>query len=176
MKKISLLLLLALAAPLALASEPETGGESKPGFFQRLNPFRKKNGAPVLAASNTTHWEGFEFTLLAEPATIKLAETRAITVKLQLVNRSKKLRQLQFPTTQRFEVTLRSQDSKLVEQWSEDHAFDADPGMVTINPGERLEYTATVATRDLVAGQTYVLEAFFPNYESLRVQTLVRPE
>jgi len=40
--------------------------------------------------------------------------------------------------------------------------------MVTINPNERLEYVVSLATRDMVAGETYTVEAFFPNFDQLR--------
>jgi len=40
--------------------------------------------------------------------------------------------------------------------------------LVTINPGERLEYNATVSTRDFAAGQEYTVDGFFPTYDMLR--------
>jgi hypothetical protein len=93
-----------------------------------------------------------------------------------LKNRSKKFVQMQFPTSQRIEVLVRTTDGKLVEQWSQDQSFANEPTLVVINPRERLEYTASVATRDMTAGRTYIVEAFFPNYEPLRVQKAVTPE
>ena len=47
--------------------------------------------------------------------------------------------------------------------------------VVAINPGERLEYAVNVSTRDLVAGETYTVEAFFPNFEPLRQSLPVTP-
>jgi hypothetical protein len=40
--------------------------------------------------------------------------------------------------------------------------------MVTINPNERLEYLVSIATRDMKVGDTYSVEAYFPNFEQLR--------
>ena len=40
--------------------------------------------------------------------------------------------------------------------------------MVAINPNERLEYSVNIATRDMVAGETYAVEGFFPNFDALR--------
>jgi len=85
-----------------------------------------------------------------------------------LANRGKKIAQLEFPTSQRIEVLVKSKEGKTIEQWSEDQAFNDEPTMVTINPGERLEYAVNVATRDMVADQTYTVEAFFPNFDQLR--------
>lgn len=110
------------------------------------------------------------------PAPVKLSEARTIQVTLRLANRSKKFAQLSFPTTQRIEVLVKNKQGKMVEQWSEDQAFSNEPSLVTLNPGERLEYVANVATRDMVAGEPFVVEGFFPNFEELRTQKTVVPE
>ena len=57
----------------------------------------------------------------------------------------------------------------MVTQWSEEQSFSNDSGYVTINPGEHVLYKVTISGRDLVAGKTYTIEGFFPNYENLRV-------
>jgi len=101
---------------------------------------------------------------------LKLPETHEFKAMLTLVNRGPQLVQLEFPTSQRIEVVIKTKAGKLVEQWSEDQAFVNEPTLVTINPNERLEYIANMATRDLVVGESYVLEAFFPNYETIRTQ------
>jgi len=105
-----------------------------------------------------------------DPSPVKLSEVRQLKVTLRVANAQKKMVQLEFPTTQRIEVLVKDKVGKMVEQWSEDRTFASEPGMVSINPGEHLEYSATVSTRDMVAGQTYTVEALFPNYESLRLQ------
>src|SRR5687767_6618925 len=86
-----------------------------------------------------------------EPLPLSLSETRQLKVRFQVRNRIKKLIQLEFPTTQRIEVFLKSKDGRVVEQWSEDQAFENEPSLVTINPGERLEYAVNVATREMEA-------------------------
>ena len=113
--------------------------------------------------------------MTAEPLAPKLGDTRQLTVTLRLENKGKRLVQLDFPTTQRIEVLVRNTAGKLVEQWSEDQAFQNEPGLVAINPRERLEYTATVSTRDFAADQDYIVEGFFPNYENLRATVKVTP-
>jgi hypothetical protein len=99
---------------------------------------------------------------------VTLPETKQIKVTIKLVNRGKKLVQLNFPSSQRIEVLVKTKEGKQIEQWSEDQAFTDEPSMVTINPDERVEYPVTVSTRDMVAGETYTVEAFFPNFDQLR--------
>jgi Intracellular proteinase inhibitor len=71
---------------------------------------------------------------------------------------------------------IKTSGGKLVEQWSQDQAFTHDPTIVTVNPGERAEYRVEVATRDLSAGQSYVVQGFFPNYEALKAEAMLVPE
>ncbi len=115
-------------------------------------------------------------TVRVEPLPVMLSETRQLKVTLQLVNKGKKLAQLEFPTTQRIEVLVRNSLGKMVEQWSEDQSFAQELTLVAVNPGERLEYSVSVSTRDLVAGQSYTVEAFFPNYEQLKATKAFIPE
>jgi hypothetical protein len=84
--------------------------------------------------------------------------------------------QLEFPTTQRIEVLVRNRNGKLVEQWSEDQAFTNEPTLVTINPGERLEYSANIATRDMVGGESYTIVGYFPNYDQLKATKVIVPK
>lgn len=143
-------------------------------------PFGKKQDGTVATpmpkgSQSGKEWKQLVPTISVEPTPLKLSDVRSMKVTLQLANRGKKLVQLDFPTTQRIEVLIKDSLGNRVEQWSEDQAFQNDPTLVTINPNERVEYTATVSTRDLKAGQAYSLEAFFPNYENLRVTKPLTP-
>jgi hypothetical protein len=158
------------AASLAFAED--AAPEKKPGMFSRLlDVFRSSDGK-----SGKLKWKELLLTMKLEPLPLKLGETRQLKVTLQLTNDSKKFVQLEFPTTQRVEVLVKRPNGTLVEQWSEDHSFTSEPSLVTINPNERLEYTVSVATRDMAAGEPFVIEAFFPNYEPLRVEQTIIPE
>ena len=178
MKSLPLCVLLAaLTLPLRAAVEapPAT---PKPGMMHRLlHPFGGGTSAPAPAAkAKDANLKGLEMTVTAEPAAPKLSETRAIKVTVTLANKGKKLVQLDFPTTQRLEVLVKNKAGKRVVQWSEDQAFTAEPTLVAINPGERLEYSVNVPTRDFIAGETYTLEAFFPNFDTLRKTREIVPE
>lgn len=145
-----------------------------------LWPFGKKPTDPEAApapkdSKSGKEWKQLVPTISIEPTPLKLSDVRTIKVTLRLANKGKKLAQLDFPTTQRIEVLVKDATGKRIEQWSEDQAFQNEPTLVAINPAERLEYTATVATRELKAGQTYTVEAFFPNFDQLRASTQITP-
>ncbi|MHA3775099.1 BsuPI-related putative proteinase inhibitor [Verrucomicrobiota bacterium sgz303538] len=164
----------------ASGAEDDRHEEKRPGFFgrvvQSLNPFRSKEERDKLNEAKAPNWKRLELSMVVEPQPLKLPETRLMKVTLRLANRSKKFVQMEFPTSQRIEVLIRNKAGKLVEQWSEDQAFANEPTLVVVNPGERLEYTVNVATRDMSPGETYMVEAFFPNFEPLRVQKSIVPE
>jgi hypothetical protein len=168
MKFRPLFCLLALAVPMSLlAAEEAPTSAPKPSLLNRLlHPFGGSKGKET--KDKATGFKQLEMGVLVDPNPVKLSDNRQIKVTLRLTNRGGKLVQLEFPTSQRVEVLLKSKDGKTIEQWSQDQAFNNDPTLVAINPNERLEYSVNVATRDMVAGETYTVEGFFPNFDALR--------
>ena len=144
------------------APVPESG--KKPGIVHRvLHPFGGgKDGGTKGSGGLVTE-------LKLSPLPLKLSESNRLKVTLTLANRGRKLSSLEFPTSQRIEVLIKNSAGKTIEQWSQDQSFTSEPTLVTINPGERAEYAVEVATRDMVAGQSYTVEGFLPKYETLRV-------
>ncbi|MDD5350784.1 MAG: BsuPI-related putative proteinase inhibitor [Chthoniobacteraceae bacterium] len=128
-----------------------------------------------LAAQKSLKTRGLELTLRMEPFPVSLGETRRIEVSLRLTNVSKRFVQLEFPTTQRFELLLRDVAGNTLVQWSEDQLFESTPSIVGINPGEHVEYRASLATRDLHSGGHYTVTAFFPSREDLKVELPLVP-
>ncbi len=176
MKFRALFLLLALALPMAVVATEEVPPPTpKPSVLSRiLNPFgwgRAKE--PKVRGVN---FRQLEMGLRIEPEVVKLSENRQIKVTLTLANRGGKLAQLEFPTSQRVEVLLKKQNGQIVEQWSQDQAFTNEPTSVAINPKERLEYSVSLSTREMAAGETYTVEGYFPNFEALRQTATVKPE
>ncbi len=114
--------------------------------------------------------------LQLSPQPLKLSEARQLHAAVVLTNKSKKFVGLEFPTTQRVEVLIRDKMGKLVTQWSEDRTFENAPSYVGLNPGERLEYSASLPTRDLRAGENYTLEGFFPNFDELKARRSIVPQ
>ncbi|HEX4084834.1 MAG TPA: BsuPI-related putative proteinase inhibitor [Chthoniobacteraceae bacterium] len=119
---------------------------------------------------------GLELQLDISPDDIALSTDHEIKVTVTVFNRSaKQFTHLDFPTSQRIEVLVKDASGKVVNTWSEDQSFTNDPASVNINPGERIEYSANVATREMTAGKPYTIEASFPSYPNLTVQKQVTP-
>lgn len=162
-----LCLAIVLVPALVFAAEEPPTPTPKPSLFHRLlHPFG--GGKPKDSEKNATGYKRLEMGMNIEPNPAKLAENRQVKVTLTLTNRGSKMVQLDFPTSQRIEVLVKTKDGQRISQWSEDQAFTNEPTMVTINGNERLEYSVNVSTRDLVAGESYSVEAFFPNFDALR--------
>jgi hypothetical protein len=148
-------------------AEQETPApEKKPGLMQHLlHPF---GGGDSKGEKKSKVHGRLDVALHLDPLPLKLSQTNRLKVTLTLTNRTRKLASL--------EVLIKTSGGKLVEQWSQDQAFTHEPTIVTVNPGERAEYRVEVATRDLSAGQSYVVQGFFPNYESLKAEATFVPE
>ena len=199
MKKLFILALLPLVVEAAPVKKSETKPAPvevappvepkprKPGFWERAWGSAKKTGSgvgrvvtrPFRGGSKeqqaTKNWRDLALTLSFEPAQVKLPETKAVKVIFAVANRGEHAVQLNFPTTQRIEVLLRGDDGKVLSKWSEDQKVEQEQGFLVINPEERLEYSANVSTREMSAGQTYTIEAYFPNYEQLRTSQVLSP-
>jgi hypothetical protein len=171
LRSLIFLLLLALINPLFAEEETAASPTPRPGIFHRMvNIFHKDK------KDDQGKKKADDLTMDISPQPLKLSQSHEIQVTIKLTNNSGKIEQFDFPTTQRIEVLLRNETGKLVTQWSENQSFDNDPGYVTINPHEHVEYTVTISGRDMAAGRTYTIEAFFPNYEKLRVSKTIVAE
>ena len=163
----------ALAAQTAFADE--TQPEQKPGVVHRILNVFHPNGAESETA-DAPRIKGVVVEMEVLPLPLKLSETRQLEVVLTVTNKSRRAVHLEFPTTQRFEIIIRDQMGKSLVQWSDDQAFESEPGFVTINPREHVEYRASVATRDLAAGHGYIIDGFFPNYMGLKARKTILPQ
>jgi len=165
-------------APQPAATPVQTQQEAAPtpNLVDKTLEILHLEQAPHPAAGPLLMNHQIEMKLALAPAPVKLSENRQVTVIVSLFNRSKKFVHLNFPTSQRIEILVRDASGKVVNTWSEDQSFTNDPAAVTVNPGERLEYTASVATREMTAGQPYVIEASFPSYGELKIQQRLVPE
>ncbi len=120
-------------------------------------------------------WGALSMSMAVEPAQVKLSESRSVKVIVTVVNTGKFAAQLDFPTTQRIEVVVKGDGGKVISKWSDDQKVDKEQGFIVINPDERLEYTATISTRSMAAGQSYLIEAYFPSFDQLRSSRTVSP-
>jgi len=173
-----LLTVLALGVCTLTAVAQDEEPPRKPDFVQRtlkasMEAVKKPFSNFGKAQPPLTRELEVQMTLSPEP--VNLSETRQIQATISLTNKSKKLVQLEFPTTQRIEVVVTNSQGKSVAQWSEDQTFNNEPGYVAINPGEHVEYNASVPTRDMVAGQLFTIEGFLPKYPQLRSHRMITP-
>jgi hypothetical protein len=118
---------------------------------------------------------GLEMRVKINPEVIRLSDTRALEVHLQLINRSRKPINLLFNDNRKYDFILRDMNGKKLAQWSDDQPVNQTPGYVIINPFERAEFVGNVSTRDMVAGRTYTLETTVVGYDKMRLVTQLSP-
>ncbi len=174
-----LLLLCSLPGGCALwpwSHEPAPSeSELRPGVVSRtLNLMRGSPDRIETAGrkgANRLHME-----VQTTPQPLKLSKTRRLSVQVRISNPTKKTLSLQFPTTQRLEITLQTADGRVIERWSEDRAFSNMIGHLAVNPGERVEFNESLSVREARAGSELMVEASVPGYPDLVSKVSVTPE
>lgn len=168
-------LLLSLVFAVSAHASQDAEATPTPGILTKTLEILHLKPAPKSRNPPQMHHQ-LELKLDLSPSPVKLSEDREIKVDVSLFNRSKKFVHLDFPTSQRIEALVLDSSGKVLNKWSEDQSFTNDPASVTINPGERLEYTVSVATREMTAGKRYLIQASFPSYEELKIEQQVTPQ
>ncbi len=140
-------------------------------FGRMLHPF-SSGSKPEVATPNykDAKLHGLTIAIEIAPQPVKLSEVRQLDVRATLTNHGKKAIELDFGTDQRIEIYLMSSTDTVLTKWSENHAINAQPGIVLINPGEHIEYNEKIATRELARDKVYLAEVFFPQYPELRAR------
>lgn len=92
-------------------------------------------------------------------ASFSLQDRREISATMIVTNQSKQLTQLVFPTEQRFDFVIKDASGSVLERWSDDRVFEKEEGVLMINPGENVQFSGTLSTREMQPGQAYTLEA-----------------
>ena len=136
------------------------------------SPFSKKKPAKTAV----TDYRKMETAIHIKPDTVRLATTRAIEATVQITNKAERALQLTFPTSQHIEIVVKTENGKVIQRWSEDQRIERESSFVAVNPGERLEYVASISTRNMVAGKTYVIEASVPGYDAIFARKIVVPQ
>ena len=154
------------AAQLPPSVEPAPAPEKR-SWLSRLNPFRRSEKLPEYKDQRL---RGLVLSLQLSPQPIKLSEVRQMDVRVRLTNKSRRPVTLEFPNTQRIEIYLRNSAEKIVETWSDNHAFAQVLGSVLINPQEHIDYAETIATRELTPNKVFIAEVYFPEYPELRIR------
>src|SRR6266478_1681010 len=143
-----------------------TPGRKRRSLSQILHPFSPE----VVPQYKDPRLRGFALDLQLTPQTVKLSEVRQLGVKVTLANLSKRPVALDFPTNQRIEIYLMDSAGDILAKWSDNHAIAEKPAMILINPQERVEYSETIATRELTPNKVFIAEVFFPQYPELRIR------
>lgn len=138
-------------------------------------PFTGKP-APAPAGTASKRTQSLTLKMQVSPVPVKLSDARQIEIRIRLENISRKFVQLEFPTTQRIEILIRDETGRQITQWSDARTFEPVAGFVGINPGEHVEYSTSVSTRDLQPGRKYTVVGFFPNFEKLTAEETIVPE
>jgi hypothetical protein len=96
-------------------------------------------------------------TVRVEPREFSLSDRREVDVTYAIKNNTGKIMRIDYPTTQRIEIITSDPNGQVIDRWSDDRAFTAEEGIVFVNPGERIEYSEKLPTRDLKAGEIYTV-------------------
>jgi hypothetical protein len=113
--------------------------------------------------------------LTVEPSEFSLAERRELDATYSVRNNTKRLVRLDFNTTQRIDIQTSNPAGKVIEKWSDDHAFQFGEGVIFINPKERIEYSEKVATREMKPSETYTIKADVVGYPDYTATAPVTP-
>ena len=126
--------------------------------------------------SSGTDFRNIVTSIQIKPETVRLSTTRSIDATMQITNKTERGLQLSFPTSQHIEVVVKTEDGKVIQRWSEDQRIERETSLVVVNPGERLEYVASISTRNMTVGTTYVIEATAPGYAGIFARIVVVPQ
>jgi hypothetical protein len=158
----------AFAALLLLVATSLAPAQEKRSWFSRmLHPFGPSEKIPTYKNPKI---RGLALTVELPSEPVKLSETRQLPVHILMTNRGGKAIELQFPTEQRIEILLHDSNGRIVTRWSDNRAFEEKPSTLLINPGEHVEYSETIATRELEPGRVFTVEVTVPAYPELDAQ------
>ena len=191
------------AASAGCTTTPPQEPARKPGFLERAWTSTQKGSRGILKAAETGATQGWHSTkdlvnspfskkkptkssgtdfrnivtsIQIKPETVRLSTTRSIDATMQITNKTERGLQLSFPTSQHIEVVVKTEDGKVIQRWSEDQRIERETSLVVVNPGERLEYVASISTRNMTVGTTYVIEATAPGYAGIFARIVVVPQ
>ncbi|GAB4182636.1 MAG: hypothetical protein Fur0032_23680 [Terrimicrobiaceae bacterium] len=110
-----------------------------------------------------------------DPPAFSLSDRREVEVTYSVRNDKKKIMRLDYPTTQRIDIITTDSAGTVVDRWSDDRVFDQREGIVFINPGERIQYTEKIPTREMKAGETYLISGEVAGNSTFTVARPVEP-
>ena len=145
------------------------GLESTKGLI--ASPFSKKKLKSPASSSRA-----LEVAVRIKPEVAQLATARSLEATVLITNSSERSVQLSFPTSQRVEIVVKTEEGRVIQRWSDDQRIEREPSFIAINPRERLEYVVTISTRNMVAGKTYTIEASVPGFAGVFGRKVIVPQ
>lgn len=167
MRRSALLATLFLLATTTLLQAQQTPAPKRGLLSRVLHPFGSSQKVPKYDNPKLT---GLQLSIDLPDEPIKLTEVRQLPVTVRLTNVGKRAVELSFPTEQRIEILLHDSNGRVVTRWSENRAFAPTPSITLINPNEHLEWSETIATRELSPGRVFTVEVTVPAYPELDVK------
>ena len=158
------LFLTSCAAP--KPGEEDTWGRRAENMVSPLLPSALRLGSKEPALKSAARIDPPQFSLL---------EQRQVRLVFSVENTTTKAERLEFPTSQRIEITVHGPDGVRLFLWSEDRSFRHGSSIVVVNPGERIEYEAMVPTRDMTSGVNYKVEVALVGRPGTRATALIEP-
>ncbi len=159
---------LIFAALILLALITGAPAEEKRSWLGRV--FHPFSPADKLPQYKDPKLHGLVLAIELPPEPVKLSEVRQLPVHVVLTNRGDRAVELNFPSEQRIEILLHDSSGRVVTRWSENRAFADTRGTVLINPNEHVDYSETIATRELAPGRVFTVEVTVPAYPELDAQ------
>lgn len=153
------------ATLLLLFAVSDASAEEKRSWLNRMfHPFGSSEKIPQYKNPKI---RGLALTVEVPSEPVKLSEIRQLPVHVVLTNRGDRAVEMVFPTEQRIEILLHDANGRVVTRWSENRAFAEQVGTLLINPGEHVEYSETIATRELAPGRVFTVEVTVPAYPEI---------
>lgn len=183
MTRLATLLLCLCTLPL-LAAEVDPSKNTVPDKF--VNPGAKRfsifSGDPKrIQRANAIDFADMEtkIEVTPNPLSIKAAEDApsgrpSIKVTLTVRNKGKRTYTLSFPSSQRYDISVKSASGQVVYTWSADKEFVEAIGTILINSGDIISYSETVALGEFAAPPApgaYTVEVTMSNYPELSART-----
>lgn len=116
-----------------------------------------------------------ELSVTYRPSPLILAQTQHLAVTVRVVNTGKRTQMLEFPSTLRADAVIRDAAGQIVSRASEESRVRAEASIVTINPGERLEYPLSLSTHGMSAGKVYSLECALVGQAGVNARAIISP-
>ncbi len=164
MRPTPLLTALIFLATATFASAQEESAPKRGLVGRLLHPFSSSEKVPEY---RNPKLRGLLLLVQIPSEPVKLTEVRQLPVTVTLSNRGKRAVELNFPTEQRIDIYLHDAAGRIVTRWSDNRAFEPAQASILVNPNEHLEYSETIATRDLSPGKVFTVEVVVPAYPEL---------